>query len=117
MALKLSRRIREGYKQRRGNRQQEIELTEGSIYEWFRSSSSVTHDDLDRLMEWLQNRGRHLSLARVDARTICRRAERDRRSWRPMPQVPFKDSDGNVVVRDRRQTPERRVNNIDVEWF
>jgi hypothetical protein len=117
MALKLGRRIREGYSLRKGKGREQFELTNGSIYEWFRSSDSVTHDDLDRLMGWLRARGRHLSLARVDARTICRRAERDRRSWQPMPQVPFKDSGGYVVVRDRRQTPERRVNDIDVEWF
>lgn len=41
---------------------------------------------------------------------------RDRREFRNMPRAPLLDSNGEVVCRDRRQTPDRRLNNIRDEW-
>ncbi len=43
-----------------------------------------------------------------------RRTKADRRTWAPMPQTPFTDSDGKWVVEDRRCTADRRIQNIDV---
>lgn len=44
-----------------------------------------------------------------------RRVVSDRRDWDPMPVPPFSDSTGVVVIRDRRQTPDRRIQSIRVE--
>jgi len=44
-----------------------------------------------------------------------RRVVSDRRDWEPMPVPPFSDSTGVVVIRDRRQTPDRRIQSIRVE--
>lgn len=49
--------------------------------------------------------------------TLRSRSQRDRRSWQPMPPLPFKDYNGMVVTHDRRRVPERRLDNIVVEWF
>lgn len=48
-----------------------------------------------------------------------RRTGNDRRSWKKTQNVvyPFFDSDGTVVERDRRVTPDRRLNNIEVQWL
>jgi hypothetical protein len=43
------------------------------------------------------------------AKNLYRRSGLDRRGWQPMPQVPFVDSDGNLVTHDRRTTPDRRL--------
>lgn len=43
------------------------------------------------------------------AKNLYRRSGLDRRGWQPMPQVPFVDSDGNLVTYDRRKTPDRRL--------
>ncbi|MBD3619574.1 MAG: hypothetical protein HUJ28_08880 [Chromatiales bacterium] len=45
-----------------------------------------------------------------------RRSGEDRRGWQPMPALPFTDSHGVLVTRDRRHIPDRRVSNIDVSW-
>ncbi|HDP89356.1 MAG TPA: hypothetical protein ENN42_05290 [Thioalkalivibrio sp.] len=45
-----------------------------------------------------------------------RRSGEDRRGWQPMPPLPFTDSHGVLVTRDRRHIPDRRVSNIDVSW-
>ena len=45
-----------------------------------------------------------------------RRSGEDRRGWQSMPQLPFTDSHGVVVTRDRRRIPDRRVSNISVAW-
>lgn len=45
-----------------------------------------------------------------------RRGGEDRRTWQPMPPMPFVDSNGVLVTGDRRCTPERRVSNISVAW-
>lgn len=45
-----------------------------------------------------------------------RRGGDDRRGWHPMPRPPFLDSSGQLVTRDRRSSPERRVSNIEVEY-
>ena len=42
-----------------------------------------------------------------------RRAREDRRKWRPLPEVPFLDSDGKQVKDDRRTIEDRRKNNGD----
>lgn len=51
-----------------------------------------------------QHRDGHMS----DDNNRYRRSGLDRRGWRPMPKVPFVDSDGNLVSHDRRKTPDRR---------
>jgi len=40
----------------------------------------------------------------------------DRRHVIEAPQVPFKDNNGVTIIDDRRNTPDRRINNIEVEW-
>ena len=44
-----------------------------------------------------------------------RRAKDDRRSLHRSVSFPFKTKDGLVILKDRRKTPDRRVNNISVE--
>ena len=39
----------------------------------------------------------------------------DRRQQKEMPETRFKDSNGVTVRVDRRKTPDRRVNSMDVE--
>jgi len=34
-----------------------------------------------------------------------------------MPKVPFKDSHGATIKECRRKIPDRRINNIQVEWL
>lgn len=46
-----------------------------------------------------------------------RRVVPDRRSWKPMAETPFIDSEGVVVIRDRRQSPDRRIGSIQVREF
>jgi hypothetical protein len=41
----------------------------------------------------------------------------DRRRRIDTPEVPFRDSRGEIIKHDRRKTPDRRVNNIEVEWI
>jgi hypothetical protein len=43
------------------------------------------------------------------------RRQQDRRTWNPMPQTPFRDSNGHLVRKDRRRKPDRRLNNIQVK--
>ena len=44
-----------------------------------------------------------------------RRTGNDRRSWEPMQKgTRLIDSDGNLVIKDRRRQPERRLSNIQV---
>jgi hypothetical protein len=40
----------------------------------------------------------------------------DRRQGKPMPRVPFKDSDGATIKENRRKIPDRRAGNIQVNW-
>ncbi len=43
------------------------------------------------------------------------RNQQDRREWKPMPNPPFRDSNGRLVRKDRRRKPDRRLNNILVK--
>ncbi len=43
------------------------------------------------------------------------RSNQDRRTWKPMPQAPFRDSNGYLVRKDRRRKPDRRLNNIQAK--
>jgi hypothetical protein len=45
-----------------------------------------------------------------------RRSGNDRRGWGKMPEIPFEDSHGISVSKDRRLTPERRVSNMSIDW-
>ncbi len=56
-----------------------------------------------QLVEWLQ--------------TLSRRNGGDRRTWKPMPTLPFKDRDEHWVTEDRRQLPDRRLEGIQVTWL
>jgi hypothetical protein len=40
----------------------------------------------------------------------------DRRHNIDKPKTPLKDNYGVAIVDDRRKTPDRRINNIEVEW-
>ena len=40
----------------------------------------------------------------------------DRRHDIDTPKMPVKDNYGVTVIDDRRNTPDRRINNIEVEW-
>ena len=44
-----------------------------------------------------------------------RRASDDRRSSHSAVSFPYKTKEGLVILKDRRKTPDRRVNNISVE--
>jgi hypothetical protein len=41
----------------------------------------------------------------------------DRRQAGVMPRVPFKDSNGATIMECRIRIPDRRLNNIEVEWI
>lgn len=41
----------------------------------------------------------------------------DRRMGKPMPRIPFKDSDGATIKACRRKIPDRRTGNIRVSWI
>ena len=41
----------------------------------------------------------------------------DRRQDRGMPKVPFKDSDGATIRENRRKISNRRLDDVNVEWF
>lgn len=45
-----------------------------------------------------------------------RRSGKDRRKTFRTPKFPLEDSDGRIVLRDRRVCPERRMQSIEVEW-
>ena len=40
----------------------------------------------------------------------------DRRQYEKMRETPFTDSDDLTVITDRRIVPDRRINDICVEW-
>ena len=67
-----------------------------------KASSNTVARLASQLKDWLQARDR--------------RGDADRRSWRPIPSLPFKDQHGFRVTKDRRKAPDRRVNNIEVTW-
>ena len=46
-----------------------------------------------------------------------RRHKGDRRSYRQRPEFPLRDSDGNLVLEDRRRVPDRRTASIEVDWI
>ena len=50
------------------------------------------------------------------SKLIERREEKDRRSFNPSPQFPITDSDGNLIKKDRRNQPDRRIGNIEVSY-
>jgi len=41
----------------------------------------------------------------------------DRRQYKDMPKVPFKDSNGATIKVCRRKIPDRRLGNIQTEWI
>ena len=41
----------------------------------------------------------------------------DRRQNNEMPRVPFKDSNGKLILVCRRRIPDRRLHNIEAEWI
>ena len=41
----------------------------------------------------------------------------DRRETYNMPRVPFKDSNGKLILESRRRIPDRRLDNIHAEWI
>ncbi len=44
-----------------------------------------------------------------------RRSKDDRRSLHRSVSFPYKTKEGLVILKDRRKTPDRRINNISVE--
>lgn len=46
----------------------------------------------------------------------CRRSSEDRRSDKNKLENSFLDSEGVKVASSRRRVPDRRLNNIQVEW-
>lgn len=44
-----------------------------------------------------------------------RRSKEDRRSLHRAVSFPYKTKEGLVILKDRRKTPDRRINNITVE--
>ncbi len=43
------------------------------------------------------------------------RGNTERRGWRPMPKIPFVDSAGVLVTKDRRKVIDRRVSDLAEE--
>jgi hypothetical protein len=41
----------------------------------------------------------------------------DRRHNFEMPRVPFKDSNGATITRNRRKIPDRRLSNLRRDWL
>ena len=41
----------------------------------------------------------------------------DRRHGLDTPKIPFRDNYGVTIIYDRRNTPDRRINNIKAEWI
>lgn len=41
----------------------------------------------------------------------------DRRHDSDMPETPFKDSNGATIKECRRKIPDRRLNDVHVEWL
>ena len=50
------------------------------------------------------------------SKLIERREADDRRGFKPSPQFPITDSDGNLIKKDRRTRPDRRIGNIEVSY-
>jgi hypothetical protein len=48
--------------------------------------------------------------------TKDKRTGRDRRKTFRTPKFPLNDSEGRIVLRDRRVCPERRIQGIVVDW-
>lgn len=46
-----------------------------------------------------------------------RKQTRDRRSYRHLPEGPFRDSNASFVISDRSRTPDRRIAKIEVDWL
>lgn len=44
-----------------------------------------------------------------------KRGNTERRGWKPMPKIPFIDSAGVLVTKDRRKTLDRRVTDLAEE--
>ena len=44
-----------------------------------------------------------------------RRSTEDRRNINQSVNFPYRSKDGIVIIKDRRKTPDRRLNNINVE--
>ncbi len=44
-----------------------------------------------------------------------RRSDSDRRNLTKSVSFPYKTKEGLVILKDRRKTPDRRINNISVE--
>jgi hypothetical protein len=40
----------------------------------------------------------------------------ERRQYRSMPRVPFKDCNRTTIRKNRRKVPDRRQDNINVDW-
>ena len=64
-----------------------------------------------------KHNARKISRNNYPSSTICRRMGAERRRWNAAPFTPFIDADGNEVTEDRRTTPDRRINNIEVQWL
>ena len=81
---------------------------------WLHSKDYLTPKELELLLK-------HAGDAHIPKTgrrpTICRRTRQDRRSWSNSIFAPFIDADGTMVTTDRRRTPDRRINNIEVEWI
>ena len=56
-----------------------------------------------------------MSEEKKDQEFTERRAKTDRRNFHQSVSFPLKTAEGLVVIKDRRKTPDRRVNNISVE--
>lgn len=93
--------------------------TEVVIQKWFRSSQSLSSEEMIRLMRWLDKVPTKANRSKIvdEQNTISRRKSSDRRTFQPSPPFPFEDCSGTLVTQERRFTPDRRVNNIEVEWM
>ena len=81
---------------------------------WLHSRETLSVTEMEQL---LKRAGGSRVAHRGGNPTICRRSQKDRRSWSGCQFTPFIDENGTEVAKDRRRTPDRRINNIEVEWM
>ena len=92
----------------------DTEEAESFLKLWLHSRETLTTAEMEQLLKRV---GGVRAANRSGKQTICRRSLKDRRSWSNSQTIPFIDANGTEVTEDRRRIPDRRINNIEVEWM
>ena len=61
------------------------------------------------------NRSQRFDNKNRRSNTMREKRKQERRSFDPLPSIPFSDSDGKLIFEDRRRMADRRLNNIWLE--